>query len=226
MRVLVVEDEPKIARAIRKGLEQEAFAVDICMDGDEGLRYALDEPYDVIILDRMLPGMDGVTVCKELRAAGNQTPVLFLTAKDKVADRVDGLNAGADDYLIKPFAFEELLARVRTLLRRPSQVLSPVLTCDTLTLNTQTFEIKRAGKAIQLTQREFALLEYLLRNADQIVTKDTIIAHVWDYDADILPNTVEVYIGYLRSKIDKPFKKQAPLIHTVRGFGYKLGVVS
>ena len=223
MRVLVVEDEHKIARAIKKGLEQEAFAVDICMDGDEGLRFALDEPYDVIILDRMLPGMDGVAVCRELRKAGKQTPVLFLTAKDKVADRVDGLNAGADDYLVKPFAFEELLARVRTLLRRPAQLVSPELTCDSLSLNPQTFEVKRAGKGVQLTQREFALLEYLLRHQNQIVTKDTIIAHVWDYDADVLPNTVEVYIGYLRGKIDKPFKKEPPLIHTIRGFGYKLG---
>jgi two-component system, OmpR family, response regulator len=222
MRVLVVEDEPKIGRAIKKGLEQETFAVDLCMDGDEGLRFALDEPYDVIILDRMLPGKDGVEVCKELRAAGNQTPVLFLTAKDKVRDRVDGLNAGADDYLVKPFAFEELLARVRALLRRPSHAVSPVLACEDLSLNTQTFEVTRAGKELQLTQREFALLEYLLRNKQRIVTKDAIIAHVWDYDADILPNTVEVYVGYLRSKIDKPFKKQ-PLIHTVRGFGYKLG---
>lgn len=223
MRILVVEDEPKIARAIKKGLEQETFAVDICMDGDEGLRYALDEPYDVIILDRMLPQMDGLTVCKELRAAGNQTPVLFLTAKDKVADRVDGLNAGADDYLIKPFAFEELLARVRSLLRRPSQVVSPVLTCEDLALNSQTFEVTRAGTTIQLTQREFALLEYLLRTKGVTVTKDNIIAHVWDYDADVLPNTVEVYMGYLRNKVDKPFKKSPPLIHTVRGFGYKLG---
>jgi DNA-binding response OmpR family regulator len=177
----------------------------------------------VIILDRMLPEMDGLTVCKELRAAGNQTPILFLTAKDKVADRVDGLNVGADDYLIKPFAFEELLARIRSLLRRPSQVVSPILTCQDLALNTQTFEVARAGKEIQLTQREFALLEYLLRTHGVTVTKDNIIAHVWNYDADVLPNTVEVYMGYLRNKIDKPFKKLPPLIHTIRGFGYKLG---
>jgi DNA-binding response OmpR family regulator len=224
MRILIVEDEPKIARAIKKGLEQETFAVDICNDGDEGLRYALDEPYDLIILDRMLPSLDGVSICKELRAAGNQTPVLFLTAKDKVADKVDGLNAGADDYLVKPFAFEELLARVRSLLRRPAQTLSSVLSCDNLTLNAQTFEVKRAGKDIQLTQREFSLLEYLLRHPNRIINKDTIIAHVWDYDADVLPNTVEVYMGYLRNKVDKPFKKSRQLIHTVRGFGYKLGV--
>lgn len=223
MRVLVVEDEPKIGRAVKKGLEQETFAVDLCLDGDEGLRFALDEPYDLIILDRMLPSMDGVTVCKNIRAAGNQTPVLFLTAKDKVRDRVDGLNAGADDYLVKPFAFEELLARVRALLRRPSQAISAVLTCNTLSLNMQTFEVTRAGRPVRLTQREFSLLEYLLRHQNRIVTKDTIIAHVWDYDADILPNTVEVYIAYLRNKVDKPFKNQPPLIHTVRGFGYKLG---
>lgn len=225
MRILVVEDEPKIARAIKKGLEQETFAVDICLAGDEGYRYALDEPYDAIILDRMLPGMDGVAVCQELRKAGKQTPILLLTAKDKVSDRVDGLNAGADDYLVKPFAFEELLARVRSLLRRPSNVISPVLTCDSLSLNTQTFVVKRADKDISLTQREFALLEYLLRSSGTIVTKDAIIAHVWDYDADVLPNTVEVYVGYLRNKIDKPFKKLPPLIHTVRGFGYKLGPI-
>jgi DNA-binding response OmpR family regulator len=224
MRILVVEDEPKIARAIKKGLEQETFAVDICLDGDEGLRYALDEPYDAIVLDRMLPGLDGVSVCQELRKAGKQTPILLLTAKDKVSDRVEGLNAGADDYLVKPFAFEELLARVRSLLRRPTHLVSPVLTCEDLSLNTQSFEVTRSGKTVQLTQREFALLEYLLRHADKIVNKDTIIAHVWDYDADVLPNTVEVYMGYLRSKIDKPFPKQPPLIHTVRGFGYKLGV--
>lgn len=226
MRILVVEDEPKIARAIKRGLEQESFAVDVCADGDEGLRYALDEPYDVIVLDRMLPQKDGVTVCRELREAGNQTPVLFLTAKDRVADRVEGLNAGADDYLVKPFAFEELLARVRALLRRPSQTLTEVLRHGDLSLDTQTFQVMRGGQAVQLTQREFALLEYLLRHPGRVVTKDAIIAHVWDYDADVLPNTVEVYIGYLRNKIDKPFPGSEPLIHTVRGFGYRLGAAA
>lgn len=221
MRILIVEDERKIALALKKGLEQETFAVDVCLDGDEGLRYALDEPYDLVILDRMLPEKDGLTVCRELRA-DKQMPILLLTARDKIQDRVDGLNAGADDYLVKPFAFEELLARVRSLLRRPSQLQSPVLTCGDLSLNTQTFEVIRAGRPISLSKREFALLEYLLRKQGQIVSKDSIIAHVWDYDADILPNTVEVYMGYLRNKIDKPFTKAKPLLHTVRGFGYKL----
>lgn len=224
MRILVIEDERKIAGALKKGLEQETFAVDVCYDGDEGLRYALDEPYDVIVLDRMLPEKDGVSVCQELRARGNQTPILMLTAKDKIRDRVTGLNAGADDYLVKPFAFEELLARIRSLLRRPSQSLPTVLTCADLTLNTQTFRVARGKTQLRLTQKEFALLEYLLRKQDVIVNKDQIISHVWDYDADILPNTVEVYIGYLRNKLDKPFTKAKPLIHTVRGFGYKLGV--
>jgi len=223
MRVLVVEDEIKIARAIKRGLEQESFAVDICQDGDEGLRYALDEPYDVIVLDRMLPEKDGMEMCRELRAAGNQTPVLFLTAKDRVADRVDGLNAGADDYLVKPFAFEELLARVRALLRRPTGSVAAVLQYDTLALDPQTFAVTRAGQTVQLTRREFALLEYLLRHPERILAKEAIIAHVWDYDADVLPNTVEVYVGYLRNKVDKPFPHETPLIHTVRGFGYRLG---
>jgi two-component system, OmpR family, response regulator len=223
MRILIIEDERKIAQAIRKGLEQETFAVDICYDGDEGLRYALDEPYDLIILDRMLPLMEGVTVCQELRKQGKQMPILMLTAKDKVRDRVAGLNAGADDYLVKPFAFEELLARVRSLLRRPAQSIDPVLQCEDLTLNTQNFEVKRAGKQIHLSRKEFALLEYLMR-VQTVVTKDQIMAHVWDYDADILPNTVEVYIGYVRNKIDKAFPKNPQLLHTIRGFGYKFGL--
>ncbi len=224
MRILIIEDEQKIAGALKRGLQQENFAVDVCYDGDEGLRFALDEPYDAIVLDRMLPGIDGMDVCRELRQAKVHTPIIMLTAKDKVRDRVEGLNAGADDYLIKPFAFEELLARIRSLLRRPSQSLKPELTCDDLSLNTQTFAVQRGDASITLTSKEFALLEYLLRQQGTIVTKDTIISHVWDYDADILPNTVEVYIGYLRAKIDRAFPKRPALIQTVRGFGYKLGV--
>lgn len=223
MRLLIIEDERKIAGAIKKGLMQEAFAVDVCYDGDEGLAYALDETYDAIILDRMLPGRtDGIAICQALRNAKNNTPILLLTAKDKVADRVDGLNAGADDYLVKPFAFEELLARIRALLRRPHEALAPVLALDDLTLNTQTFEVARSGQPLNLTRKEFALLEYLLRNQGRTVSKETIVGHVWDYDADILPNNVEVYVGYLRAKIDRAFPGRPPLIHTLRGFGYKM----
>lgn len=224
MRVLIVEDERKIANALKRGLEQESFAVDVNFDGDDGLAMALDEPYDVIVLDRMLPGTDGMTICQEIRKAGKQVPIIMLTAKDAIGDRVAGLNSGADDYLIKPFAFEELLARIRSLLRRPAQVISPVLTCDDLSMNTQTFEVRRNETQISLTSKEFALLEYLLRNQNKVLTKDTIIGHVWDYDADILPNTVEVYISYLRSKIDRAFPGRPELVHTMRGFGYKLGV--
>jgi DNA-binding response OmpR family regulator len=224
MRILVVEDEHKIAGAVKRGLEQESYAVDLAYDGDEGLSSALTDEYDVIVLDRMLPGLlDGADICKEVRANGVRTPILMLTAKDKIGDRVEGLNAGADDYLIKPFAFEELLARIRALLRRPQDHVGNVLSIDDLTLDTHTFEVKRAGRKIQLSQREFALLEYLLRNQNRILSKTNIIGHVWDYDADILPNTLEVYIGYLRGKIERPFRGPE-LIHTVRGFGYKLTV--
>ena len=224
MRVLVVEDEHKIASAIKRGLEQESFAVDVCFDAEEGVSMATTESYDAVILDRMLPGMiEGIDIVKEMRANQIHTPVLMLTAKDQIKDRVEGLNAGADDYLVKPFAFEELLARTRALLRRPQDSTGSVLSCDDLTLDTLTFDVKRAGQSVALSHKEYALLEYMLRNQNQTLTKNNIIGHVWDYDADILPNTVEVYIGYLRNKIDKPFKGPN-LIHTMRGFGYKLGI--
>ena len=219
----MVEDEHKIANSIKKGLEQEAYAVDVAYDGEYGFDLAATEDYDVIILDLLLPKMDGVTLCKKLRKEEDiHTPILMLTAKGQLNDKIEGLNSGADDYLVKPFAFAELLARIRALTRRPKQVLDNVLSYKDLTLNTLTFEVKRAGKQIRLTKKEFALLEYLLRHQDKVLTKDQIINHVWDYDADILPNTVEVYIGYLRNKIDRPFKNKPPLIHTVRGFGYKI----
>ena len=224
MRILVVEDEHKIANAIKRGLEQETYAVDLAYDAEEGVSMATSEDYDVVILDRMLPGMiEGVDIVKEMRRSQIHTPVLLLTAKDQIKDRVEGLNAGADDYLVKPFAFEELLARTRALLRRPQDNLGSVLTCDDLTLDTVNYEVKRAGRVVALSHKEFALLEYMMRNQNQTLTKNNIISHVWDYDADVLPNTVEVYIGYLRNKVDKPFKSQN-LIHTMRGFGYKLGV--
>lgn len=201
----------------------ESFAVDAEYDADSGLGAALAEDYDLIILDRMLPGsMEGVDVCKEIRAEGNHTPILLLTAKDEVRDRVVGLNAGADDYLPKPFAFEELLARIRALLRRPQDNIGTTLSFGDLVLDSVSYEVTRAGQTINLSRREFALLEYMLRNAGKLLTKESIIKHVWDFDADILPNTVEVYVGYLRNKIDKPFDGD-PLINTVRGYGYRLG---
>lgn len=222
MRVLVIEDEHKIANAIKEGLAQESFAVDVSFDGQEGLNSALYEDYDLIILDRMLPGgMDGVEICQKLRAEGKHMPILLLTAKGQVRDRVEGLNAGADDYLVKPFSFEELLARIKALLRRPQDSLGEVLHAGNLTLNTLSKAVERDGKSINLSVKEYALLEYLLRNKNKVISKNSIIAHVWDFDADILPNTVEVFITYLRAKIDKPFDAPA-LIRTVRGFGYKI----
>lgn len=222
MRILIIEDDHKIAGAVKKGLEQESFAVDASFEGQDGLGFAMTEDYDLIIIDRMLPGIDGVKICQALRGKKKSVPILFLTAKDKISDRVEGLDAGADDYLVKPFAFEELLARVRALLRRPQNQLENKLTVADLTLDTARFEVKRGEKNINLSTKEFALLEYLMRNSGRILTKDNIIAHVWDYDADILPNTVEVYIGYLRNKIDRAFKNKPELIKTVRGFGYKI----
>ena len=223
MRVLVVEDEYKIANSIKKGLEQESYAVDVVYDGSDGFDLASTENYDAIILDLLLPGIDGVTLCKNLRDEKVHTPILILTAKGELSDKVEGLNSGADDYLVKPFAFEELLARIRALTRRPKNSLNSVLAYEDLSLNTQTYEVKRGNTSIRLSKKEFALLEYLLRHSNTVLTKEQIINHVWDYEADILPNTVEVYIGYLRNKIDKPFSKNPALIHTVRGFGYRIG---
>lgn len=221
MRILVIEDEHKIARALKKALEQESYAVDVCYDGDSGLSMATTEPYDVAIVDRMVPGsIDGIGVVKAMRNEGIHTPVLFLSALGSSKDKTDGLDAGADDYLAKPFALEELLARVRALLRRPSEQQSTTLSIGDLTLDTLTYEVKRGDTLIPLTSKEFALLEFMLRNPGRPLSKDVIISHVWDYDADILPNTVEVYVKYLRNKIDAPF--DTPLIKTVRGFGYKL----
>jgi len=223
MRVLVVEDEHKIATSIKKGLEQEHYAVDLAYSGLDGFDLASVELYDLIVLDLMVPGMDGMTICQRLRQHGNNTPVLMLTAKSQIEDRVNGLNCGADDYLIKPFSFEELLARIRALLRRPREVLNSNLVVKELTVDTQSYKVARGKVVIKLSSKEFALLEYLVRNQNKILTKDVIIAHVWDYSADILPNTVEVYIKNLRDKIDVPFPNLPPLIHTVRGFGYLIG---
>ncbi len=223
MRILVVEDDHTISRAIKKGLEQESFAVDVVYDGETGFDLASSETFDVIILDLMLPKIDGITLTKKLRKLNIHTPILMLTAKAEIDDRVTGLNSGADDYLTKPFAFVELLARVKALVRRPSQQIPEILTVADLTLNAISYEVKRAGKPVVLSRKEFALLSFLIQHAGKIVTKDQIINHVWNYDADILPNTVEVYIGYLRQRIDKVFPNKPPLIHTARGFGYRIG---
>jgi DNA-binding response OmpR family regulator len=222
MKVLIVEDEPKIAGAIARGLKQEKYVTEIYDDGEQGLAAALGDEYDTIILDRMLPSIGGLEICRRIRGAGIKTPILMLTAKSQVRDRVEGLDAGADDYLIKPFSFEELLARIRALLRRPTDVCDNILRVGDLTLDVVNSDVRRGKKRVKLTSTEFALLEYLMRNAGRILSKDKIIGHVWDFDADILPNTVEAYIGSLRRKIDKPFRGQ-PLIHTLRGFGYKIG---
>lgn len=223
MRILIVEDEHRIANTIKKGLELEKYAVDVAYTGNDGYDLASTEEYDGIVLDLMLPGKDGISICRDLRKEKNHTPILMLTAKGQTQDKVMGLDAGADDYLTKPFSFEELLARVRALVRRPKQVISTIITVEDLSLDSNKYSVERNGKQIQLSSKEFALLYYLMRNANTILTKDQIIHNVWDYDADILPNTVEVYIRNLRNKIDVPFTNSKPLIQTIRGFGYKLG---
>lgn len=223
MRILVVEDEVKIAGAIKRGLELNGHAVDMVHDGDTGYTYASDEDYDLIVLDRMLPGIDGVAMTGRLREDGVHTPILMLTARGTIGDKVEGLNAGADDYLVKPFSFDELNARVRALLRRPKASTGTILKVDNLELDPVGFSVTRAGEPIKLSHKEFLLLEYFMHHAGQVITKDTLIAHIWNEDADILPNTVEVYIGYLRTKIDRAFPKDKPLIHTRRGFGYIIG---
>ena len=222
MRLLIVEDEVKIANSLKKGFEQEAYAVDVANTGIDGYDLASSEEYDVLVLDRLLPGLDGIELCKKLRAKNIYTPVLMLTARGELDERIEGLNAGADDYLPKPFAFTELLARVRALSRRPKSSVGSKLTVGDLTLDTVTFEVKREDKNITLSNKEFSLLEYLMRHKGSIIKKERIMNHVWSYESDVLPNSVEVYITHLRNKVDKPFKGK-PLIHTVRGFGYKIG---
>lgn len=218
MRLLVIEDDRSLNRIITKHLREAGYAVDSCYDGDEGLYYLESTAYDCVVLDWMLPGKDGVTLLGEARSAGVQAPVLMLTARDAVSDRVTGLDAGADDYLVKPFAFDELLARVRAMLRRRGEVKQGLLVLDDLSLDTATHIVMRAGVRISLTSREYALLEYLLRNQGIVQTRSQISDHVWNYDFDCDSNIVDVYIRYLRGKIDRGFDH--PLIHTVRGFGY------
>jgi heavy metal response regulator len=220
VRILVVEDEKKVASFIKKGLEEEYYSVDTAFDGKEGFRLALNEEYDLIILDVMLPYKDGFTLLKELRSENVQTPVLFLTAKSSLTDKIEGLNTGADDYLTKPFSFEELVARVRALLRRISVSKTTDLKAGDLILDTQSHKVIRNGNEITLTPKEYAILEYLIRNKNKIISRTILTEHVYDYHFDTDTNVIDVYINKLRNKIDKGFDKQ--LLNTVRGIGYMI----
>jgi heavy metal response regulator len=220
MRILVVEDEPKVASFVRRALEAEHHAVDVATDGQAGLAKAVAGAYDLVVLDVMLPKRDGLAVLRELRAGGHAVPVLLLTARAEVADKVAGLDVGADDYLTKPFAVEELLARVRALLRRGAAAAPPRLAIADLTLDPVTREVTRAGKRIELTAREYALLEFFLRNRGRVLGRALIAQHVWGVDFDTFTNVIDVYVNYLRRKIDADFEPK--LVHTVRGVGYVL----
>ena len=220
MRILVVEDETAMAESLRTGLQAEGFAVDVANDGEEGLWLAGEVDYDAIILDLMLPKLNGFKVCRALREREDWTPILMLTAKDGELDEAEGLDTGADDYLTKPFAFVVLLARLRVLLRRSGRERPSVLTAGDLTLDPAGHQVARAGVDIELTAREFAMLEFFMRRVGEVVSKTEIMAHVWDFNFDGDPNIVEVYVRSLRKKIDIPFKRQS--ITTVRGAGYRL----
>jgi DNA-binding response OmpR family regulator len=223
MRILVVEDERRIADYIKKGLVQKGMVVDVAYDGENGFDLAMEEEYDVLVLDWMLPGMSGLEICKSLREEQNQVPVLILTAKGEVDNRVLGLESGADDYLVKPFAFAELMARVKALGRRSKQRSGEVLEVEDLSLDTNSYEVRRGGKLIELSKQEYALLEFLMRHPEKVFTAEQLVEQVWSYDSEVLANTAQVYMGYLRKKIDKAFAELEPLVKTVRGFGYKFG---
>ncbi len=220
MKILVVEDEKRVTQFIRKGLKEEGHAVDVAYDGEEGGFLAEVNDYDLIILDLMLPKKNGITMCREIRERGVATPILMLTARDSIEDKVRGLDAGADDYLAKPFAFEELLARVRALLRRRSEVKTPTLKIADLELDPISRRVTRGGKPIRLTTKEYALLEYMLRNPGKVLSRTLIGEHVWDMNFDPESNVIDVYVSHLRAKVDKGF--DLPLIHTLRGQGYLL----
>lgn len=220
MRILVVEDEHRLATVLKQGLVEQGYAVDLAHNGEDGLGLAELEPYDLLVLDVMLPGLDGLTICRRLRAKGRHMPVLLLTARDAVDDRVAGLDSGADDYLTKPFAFRELLARVRALLRREGRSREPVLRAGDLTLDPATREVRRAERAIELTSKEYAVLEYLLHHPNRVLTRTQIAEHVWDYDFVAMSNVIDVYIRSLRRKLDDD--REPRLLHTVRGAGYQL----
>jgi two-component system, OmpR family, copper resistance phosphate regulon response regulator CusR len=219
MRILIVEDEPKLTRILVKGLEADHFAVDVAENGEEGLQLSTEIDYDLVILDWNLPKLDGLTVLRKLRKSGSVARVLFLSARKEISDRIIGLQAGADDYLVKPFSFEELSARVSALLRRPTELLDKI-TVDDLVLDRMRHSVTRSGKPVNLTQREYAVLEYLMRNAGRTVTRTMVVEHVWNLGFEGLTNIVDVYINYLRIKVDQGSGK--PLIHTVRGVGYSI----
>lgn len=223
MRILVVDDDRRLCGIIKRGLLEEAYAVDVAYDGEEGEYLATINPYDLIILDIMMPKKDGIEVCQELRSNRINTAILMLTAKDTVEDRVKGLDAGADDYLVKPFAFNELLARVRALLRREGQIKTPEIQSGDLFLNTRTREVWRGERSIELTTKEYVILEYFMRHPNVVVTRTMIEEHTWDYDFDSMSNLVDVYIRRLRRKIDD--NEKASTIQTIRGAGYKLKVL-
>jgi len=222
VRVLLVEDEKRIAEFIRNGLTEHGYAVDVAPDGGEALDWLDVAEFDLVILDVMLPVRDGIDVCKTLRARGMRTPILMLTARDAIEDRVLGLDSGADDYLVKPFAFAELLARLRALTRREPELRKPVLEVGDLLLDTMTREVTRGGARVDLTTKEYALLEYFMRHPNQVLTRTMIAEHVWNYDFDNVTNVIDVHVRNLRRKIDDPFP--ARVIHTVRGAGYRMFV--
>ena len=224
MRILIAEDEPDLQKVLANRLKAENYSVDTCGNGNDALDYISITSYDLIVLDIMMPGMSGLEVLKHIRSEGNLTPVLLLTAKDTVEDRVKGLDLGADDYLIKPFAFDELLARIRVLMRRQTGSVSNVYVIDDLVLDCNTRKVTRQGQHIELSSKEFAILEYMIRNKDIVLSRDNIEQHVWNYDYEGGSNIVDVYIRYLRRKIDKDF--EVKLIHTIRGSGYVLRVQS
>ncbi|MFQ5637202.1 MAG: response regulator transcription factor [bacterium] len=219
MRLLLIEDDKKVASFVAKGLTENGYAIDVCYDGPSGLEATEIEPYDLVIVDWMLPEMDGLELCKEIRKFSSSIPILFLTAKDSAMDKVTGLDAGADDYLTKPFSFLELLARIRSLLRRGSRTIEK-LEIDDLVMNVSEHTVFRGGEKIELSNKEFAILEYFLTNKNRLVTRTVLIEHVWNINYDRGTNVVDVYINYLRNKLDCGSKRL--LIHTIRGAGYIL----
>jgi len=220
MRILLVEDNRQLSRSLKLSLEEDGYAVDAAFDGEEGQDLAELAPYDAIILDILLPRKDGLSVCRELRDRRVNTPILMLTARDTVEDRVKGLDSGADDYLVKPFALNELRARLRALLRREAPDKTSIIVVDDLTLDPVTHRVTRGGRPIELTAKEYALLEYFMRNADRLISREMAESHVWSYDYEGVSNVIDVYVRRLRRKIDDPFP--AKLIETVRGAGYRL----